>query len=305
MVSKDVSRWLVKRLGSLCLGHVGTLDPLAEGVLPVLFGQATRLQDHLLVLPKIYEFECRFGEETETLDIEGPIVLRLPWEHLTSEGVRLAVESFIGPSLQVPPLYSAVKVKGRALYDYARSGDEVGVALETLKRSIVIDLFEMLSFSGQTATFRIRCSKGTYIRAIVRDLAVKLGTCATMTRLVRTESAGLTLADALTLETIEEKIADFQSILLPIEEISIGLPRWISRQPELSDRLKFGQTLRLAAPAFYDQIHGNPVIRPGEALFKDGQSLLLVDQIGKVFGLGSVEFEQLDEIKLSMRRGLL
>ncbi len=304
MVSKDVSRWLTKRLGRLSLGHVGTLDPLAEGVLPILFGAATKLQDHLLIFPKTYEFDCLFGEETDTLDTEGQVVLCLPWEHLTSESVKNAADSFLGASMQVPPLYSAVKFQGRALYDYARSGDELGIELSALQREVVIDRFEVLAFGGNTGTFRVRCSKGTYIRGIVRDLSKKLGTCGTMTRLVRTESAGFSIESALGLGEIEEKIGDFQSILLPIDEIDIGLPRWMGNHSELVDRLKYGQVLRLAYKDFFDQILGKYSLNKESLLARPDQHVVLVDLEGKVFGLGSVRFEHPHDVKLCMKRGL-
>src|SRR5690606_14945083 len=109
MVSKDVSRWLEKRMGRMRLGHVGTLDPAASGVLPILLGRATRLQDYLLDLPKSYEFDIAFGTETDTLDREGTVVQTAAFDHVTEDLLRQAMAKFVGDIEQLPPLYSAVK----------------------------------------------------------------------------------------------------------------------------------------------------------------------------------------------------
>jgi tRNA pseudouridine55 synthase len=106
MISKDVSRWLTKRLGRLRLGHVGTLDPLAEGVLPILFGKATRLQDHLLDLDKGYQFDVTFGKETDTLDLEGDVVKEALFNHITAEQLIGISKKLLGPIEQIPPIYS-------------------------------------------------------------------------------------------------------------------------------------------------------------------------------------------------------
>ena len=129
MVSKDISRWLVRRLGKLKLGHVGTLDPAASGVLPVLLGRATRLQDYLLDMPKTYEFDIRFGSETDTLDLDGQVIRETAWEHITEAQLRTAIGAFIGDIVQTPPIYSAIKYKGKPLYAFAKdakAGDKTG-----------------------------------------------------------------------------------------------------------------------------------------------------------------------------------
>ena len=144
--SKDVSRWLIKRLGKLQIGHVGTLDPFAEGVLPILLGKATRLQDYLLHTTKIYEFDLQFGEETNTLDRDGQIIRKMEYDHLTNEMLENFCKTTLGPWEQRTPIYSAVKYKGRALYQYARSGRAEEIPEDTLRRTVFIHGLELLKF---------------------------------------------------------------------------------------------------------------------------------------------------------------
>lgn len=122
IVSKDISRWLVKRLGKVKIGHVGTLDPMAEGVLPILLGSATRFQDHLLDNSKTYEFDVQFGFQTDTLDSDGQVTNRTTSVPDAAHQVAQALPSFVGKISQIPPIYSAIKYNGKPLYNYARQG---------------------------------------------------------------------------------------------------------------------------------------------------------------------------------------
>ena len=178
MVSKDVSRILKKSYAGIRkIGHVGTLDPLAEGVLVVLLGSATRLQDAFLERPKTYEFTVKFGTATETMDTEGATVEERPFEHITSERIREIISEFQGEQLQTPPLYSAVKLHGQPLYKIARSGNGDSVDLDSLKRKVLLHQLELCSYEEGVAQFRVHCSKGTYVRVLGTDIASRLGTC--------------------------------------------------------------------------------------------------------------------------------
>ena len=234
MVSKDVSRWLTKRLGKVKLGHVGTLDPGASGVLPILFGSATRLQDHLLDLPKTYEFDMDFGYETDSLDSDGNLISRSAVSTTTTEALEQVVKCFRGAITQTPPIYSAIKYKGRPLYDYARSGQVDLVPIEELAREIKIhhcSLVESRTRDGvTTATVRAKCSKGTYIRVLARDIAYQLGSLATVTRLERTEAAGISLKQTFTLSMIENKLVEglaaIETLLTPVSKFNLPLQNW-------------------------------------------------------------------------------
>lgn len=304
MVSKDVSRWLTKRIGKVAIGHVGTLDPLAEGLLPVLLGSATKLQDYLLALPKTYLVDCKFGEETDTLDLEGRIQTRRPHEHITDDLIGSTTKQFLGHIEQTPPLYSAVKLNGRPLYDYARQGEGASVDFERLTRKVRIYSYEFLEYRAPIATLRVTCSKGTYIRVLISDLAKAMGTCATMTRLVRENSSGISLGSGHRLEEIEAKIEEFQSILLPIDEIDIGLPRWTSGQGELDRRLSQGQVVKVSKEIFCRNLAASRF----QAVFDDvggegSGGVVLVSVEGKVFGIGAIAADFGDEIKICMKRG--
>jgi tRNA pseudouridine55 synthase len=300
MISKDVSRWLVKRLGKLKIGHVGTLDPAASGVLPVLLGRATRLQDYLLDLPKAYEFDVKLGSETDTLDLDGQVVLELPFDHVTTDAMRAAVQTLVGDIEQIPPVYSAVKYKGRPLYDYARSQNAGDLPLESMKRKVHVASFELLAHEGDFASFRVLCSRGTYVRTLVKDLADKLGSCGTLTRLVRTQAAGVGLDQAVDLDQLEARLGEVASLVVPIEGLSLGLIRWRCPTRGATDRLKGGQQLA-ATPADY----AAGVDDPGAPLPGAwARPVLLLDDTGEAFGIGAVRGHESGRMVISMKRGL-
>lgn len=197
MVSKDISRVLQKQFGKLKLGHVGTLDPMAEGVLPIVLGKATRLQDYLLDSEKIYEVEAKFGYSTDSQDVEGKTVGTASLPSFNELQLSEVLSSMTGVITQTPPIYSAVKYKGRALYDYARAGLEAEVPLAELSRKINIFSADLLSvernLAGELSGCRLRlaCSKGTYVRTFVDDFARKIGTLGVMSGLKRLKTAGV------------------------------------------------------------------------------------------------------------------
>ena len=305
MISKDVSRWLSKRIGSkVKMGHAVTLDPAAEGVLPILLGKATRLQDQLLDLPKTYECDLRLGSETDSLDLDGEVVKEMPFSHVTRQALEEASQTLVGKQQQTPPIYSAVKFKGKPLYFYARNGRADEIDLDALARSVEIYEFKILEFSGQIVTFRLRCSKGTYVRVAAKTLAEKLGTCGTITRLCRSESSGVDREHAFTLEEIEnflEKSGKLREpLLIPMESLDLGLDSLPIEDSRSIARLKSGQKIWLE-----DGLAAVRGSKLGELIGNRTQEkLLLLDKLGRAFGLGVGHLKP-DGLQVEMKRSLL
>ena len=222
MTSHDAVFKLRKILHEKKIGHGGTLDPDVTGVLPIAVGKATRVIEYMTEAGKVYEGEITIGFSTTTEDTSGEVVQTTPITELDEVTVDQAMASFEGEITQIPPMYSAVKVNGKKLYEYARAGEEV----ERPQRQVTITEFVRTSpieLENNTAkfTFRVACSKGTYVRTLSVDLGAKLGYASHMSALRRTASAGLTLDKALTLSQIsqisEMVEAGDTSFLLPIE----------------------------------------------------------------------------------------
>lgn len=219
MTSHDAVFKLRKILQEKKIGHGGTLDPDVTGVLPIAVGKATRVIEYMTEAGKVYEGEITIGFSTTTEDASGETVKTTPVTELDETTVDKAMASFEGEITQIPPMYSAVKVNGKKLYEYARAGEEV----ERPQRQVTITKFVRTSpieLENDTArfTFRVACSKGTYVRTLSVDLGAKLGYASHMSALRRTASAGLTLDKALTLSQISEMVeAGDTSFLLPIE----------------------------------------------------------------------------------------
>ena len=191
MTSHDVVDVVRRALGTRKVGHAGTLDPMATGLLILGIGRATRLLRYLGDLPKSYLGTGRLGQETDTLDAEGAIVRSAPVE-ATRADVEWACAALVGSSIQAPPAYSAVKVGGRKLYDAARKGD----VLQAPPRAIRVDAFEVSAFDGRDVDVRITCSGGTYVRVLVADVGRALGCGAHLVRLRRTAIGPFRVEDA-------------------------------------------------------------------------------------------------------------
>ena len=197
------------------VGHGGTLDPLAEGVLPIALGEATKLAGRMLDASKIYDFTIRFGEETDTLDTEGEVIDRssvIP----TRAGVEAILSQFTGPIEQIPPAYSALKVGGKRAYDLARAGEEV--KLKT--RAVTIHSLTIAQGGGEGhITLSAHVSKGTYIRSLARDIARALGTCGYVTYLRRIKAGPFSESQAISLDKLNEIAngAQLNDLLLPLE----------------------------------------------------------------------------------------
>lgn len=199
------------------LGHAGTLDPMATGVLPVFVGKATRACDIIPNNEKIYTADFKLGVVTDTQDSTGTIIQTFE-KKVTKAEILDVLDNFRGEIDQLPPMYSAVSVNGQRLYDLARQGIEV----ERKSRKITINSIELLDFNedNQTGKLVINCSKGTYIRTIIHDIGQALSTGGIMTGLVRNSSSGFDLENCLTLEQVEElkKSDKLESVIIPIDK---------------------------------------------------------------------------------------
>ena len=202
------------------IGHTGTLDPDATGVLPVCVGKATKLCDMLTDKDKVYECVMMLGVETDTYDLSGRILERNSVTASEAEIVA-AINSFVGDIMQVPPMYSALKVNGKKLYELAREGKEV----ERKARPVTIFSIDILNISLPEVSIRIHCSKGTYIRSLCHDVGEKLGCGCAMKSLIRTRVSMFDIADARTLDEIERivKAGNLDGIMLPIDQAFEGL----------------------------------------------------------------------------------
>ena len=247
MTSHDAVFKLRKILGTKKIGHGGTLDPDVVGVLPIAVGKATRMVEFMQDEGKIYEGEITLGYSTTTEDSSGEVVSETPvLSPLNENLVDEAIASLTGPITQIPPMYSAVKVNGRKLYEYARAGQEV----ERPERQVTIYSFERtspISYESELArfTFRVKCSKGTYIRTLSVDLGEKLGYAAHMSYLTRTSAAGLQLDDALTLSEIEEKVQAGELDFLHPLEIGTGDLVKVYLTPDQAVEVRFGRFIEL------------------------------------------------------------
>ena len=215
--SFDVVAVVRKLTGQKKVGHTGTLDPNATGVLPVLLGTATKAQDIIPCHDKKYRADFRFGIATDTLDIWGEVIEEKAAE-VTVGQLEKALRCFRGEIDQLPPMYSAVSIDGKRLYQYAREGKEV----ERKPRRVTVYSLELTSFDegSQSGTLDIYCSNGTYIRTIIDDLARSLGTVGVMTDLVRCEACGYRLEDCITLDELRERIGSGDlSFLHSVESI--------------------------------------------------------------------------------------
>jgi len=247
MTSHDAVFKLRKILGNKKIGHGGTLDPDVVGVLPIAVGKATRMVEFMQDEGKVYEGEITLGYSTTTEDASGEVVAEtLVLNPLDEKLVDEAIASLTGPITQIPPMYSAVKVNGRKLYEYARAGKEV----ERPERQVTIYSFERTSpicyeYKLARFTFRVKCSKGTYIRTLSVGLGEKLGYAAHMSHLTRTSAAGLQLDDALTLNEIEEKVQAGELDFLHPLEIGTGDLVKVNLTPEQAEEVRFGRFIEL------------------------------------------------------------
>ncbi len=230
-------------------GHTGTLDPLATGLLPLCFGEATKFSQDLLDADKTYETVVRLGIKTSTADAEGEVLSERPVS-VTPEQLQAAVTRFVGEIDQVPPMHSALKKDGKPLYEYARAGQTVERAARRVTIRSIDVLATDLESAAPTVTLRVACSKGTYIRTLGEDIGEMLGCGAHLIALRRTQVGNLRLEAAVTLEAVEAAPEEQRAALLaPVDALLQTLPR-VELDAEDSRRFLHGQrlALRLALP---------------------------------------------------------
>ena len=232
------------RLGVRRIGHAGTLDPPATGVLPLLIGEATKLTPYLMDQDKEYVATIRFGVTTDTHDLSGRVLSETPVSGLTRERLEAACRGFVGRIAQVPPMYSAVHHEGRRLYELAREGVEV----ERTPRDVVVSAIDVERLEETSATLRIVCGKGTYVRVLAAELGSALGWGGAVDRLVRTRVGRFALADALAWRDLEEApAAELWARVLPPDAALAHLPAaWLDAGG--ARRFVHGQPADLVAP---------------------------------------------------------
>lgn len=267
--SHDVVAKLRGIVGQKKIGHTGTLDPDAEGVLPVCLGRATKLCDMLTDKNKTYEAVLLFGKTTDTQDITGKVLEEWDISFLTEEKVKDCIQGYIGEYEQLPPMYSAVKVNGRKLYELAREGIEV----ERKKRKVRIFDIKISKIDLPRVHMEVKCSKGTYIRTLCHDIGLETGTGACMEALKRTKVSCFEAGDSLKLSQIEEykntgKLMDY---VIPIDAMFLELPEMLVAREH-------------AALAY----NGNPLRQEHmtkEKSFEDGQAVRVYDEKKQFIGI--------------------
>lgn len=235
MTSHDVVSYIRRIFSMKKVGHAGTLDPAAAGVLPVFLGSATRLIEYSTDCSKSYRVEVTFGFETDTGDDTGKVTQTGPCEIPTRQRLEEVLATFIGSISQVPPIYSAIKVDGKKLYELARAG----ISVEPQARQVFIHDIRIVEVSMSKLLLDVDCSKGTYIRSLCQDIGRKIGCPAVMSFLVRTKVGSFTLEQAATVEEIGSKKA---AILLPLDYAVTHLPLASLNPSECKD-LQQGKTV--------------------------------------------------------------
>jgi tRNA pseudouridine55 synthase len=288
--SHDVVQWVRRRLGVRRVGHTGTLDPLATGVLVLCVGQATRLAEYLSASRKAYLTEIVFGVETDTLDITGKVVRECDVGYLTAEALKPILKRFCGLIQQVPPMVSAKRHQGRRLYDLAREGQVV----ERPPQTVQIERLELLDFrtgDHPVAKLEVVCSSGTYIRSLAADLGAALGVGGTMQSLRRIwvgvdEQHAFTLAQAVTLDVLEQRIAEgrLHEVLLPPLVAMAGRPQVVLSEPQVQ-RIRHGQAIPLSS--IEQMLPASP-----------NELCALLDADGNFIGVGRIEESRLQPVKV-------
>jgi len=241
MTSHDVVARVRHLLGIRKVGHAGTLDPMATGVLLICLGQATRVAEYLMRSDKIYRAEIRLGVTTDTHDAEGQVI-KTAKVNVGEEEVREALASFVGQIEQVPPMYSALKREGIPLYRLARKG----IVVERKPRTVKVHRIKLLDWSPPLVTIEVTCSPGTYIRALARDLGERLGCGAHLAALTRLASGRFTLDEAVSLDKLAEAAAQgrWQELLHPLDAALQDFPA-VTLDEAAERRVRFGQQVAI------------------------------------------------------------
>ncbi len=237
ITSHTVISKLRKKLGMKKIGHAGTLDPSATGLLVMCIGKATKISSFLIMDDKTYLTDVIFGKTTNTYDSEGEIVSEKNTDHLTKDEVEKAVMEFSGDIQQKPPIYSAIKIKGKKLYQYARAEEHV----EIPTRDVKIHSIQLKSFENPKAVIEASCSKGTYIRSLVHDIGEKLGVGAYVEVIRRTQSGPYTIEQSVTLDDVlGMELTDIESKLITIAEATSDSFHTINVSQQAAERIARG-----------------------------------------------------------------
>ena len=248
-------------------GHTGALDPLATGLLPLCFGEATKVSALMLDDDKGYQVTFRLGIMTDTGDSEGQIIKEMPVPAFSEADLQAYLQPFIGAIDQVPPMYSALKYQGKKLYELAREGKTV----ERKARRITIYALKLLGFDQNSVTLNVNCSKGTYIRSLAEDIGQAMGSCATVTALRRTAAGMFKLEQAHTWEQLQTmRESELTACLIPVDAPLSGMPA-ISLSPEQATSIYHGQQIRIAghAPGSVRMYSQQAFLGLGEILLND------------------------------------
>ncbi|SMF74573.1 tRNA pseudouridine synthase B [Tistlia consotensis] len=258
MTSTDVVNRVRRRLDARKVGHGGTLDPLATGLLPLAFGEATKTVAYVMDGDKTYRFTVRWGQATDSDDAEGAVIAERP-ERPTRAAIEATLPRFVGEIEQVPPAYSAIKVEGQRAYDLAREGE----APQLKARIVRVDRFELIDLPDPDhGVFEVDCGKGTYMRSLARDLGEALGCLGHIAQLRRLAVGPFTEEDAISLDTLEANAdsARPEELLLPVETALDDIPALALTEAEAS-RLKSGQALSMLARSSAERIRH---LEPGD-----------------------------------------
>lgn len=279
-VSSNSALQRVKRLYQAeKAGHTGSLDPLASGLLPICLGEATKFSQYLLDADKVYEVTAKFGVRTDTFDAEGKVLAEQP-AIADETKLRAVVQTFLGEQQQLPPMYSALKKDGKPLYELARQGIEI----ERETRTITIFSLDIINIEWPHVSFRVHCSKGTYIRTLIDDMGLAFGCGAYVTVLRRTAAGHFSSAQMLTSDAIdalknEQGLEAIDSLLLPIESLIPQFPIVTLKAP-MAHFLMNGQAVYLSSVKT-EGLH---------ALFREDGTFL---GVGEADGIGNIQPKRL------------
>jgi tRNA pseudouridine55 synthase len=245
MTSHDVVARVRKLLKQRRVGHAGTLDPAASGVLPICIGQGTRVAEYLSESGKAYQAEITFGVVTDTYDTEGTVLQTTDVSHLTHNAIIAALPHFLGAQMQIPPHYSAIKIQGQPAYKRMRAGEKIAIEA----RPIHIYQLDLLSWQAPRLQLAVECSKGTYIRSLAYDLGEYLGCGAYLSALIRTRSGPFTLAESLTLEQLAllQEQNQLEGTIVPADRALVDYPA-LTLDATDTARVLHGNAFRFPVP---------------------------------------------------------
>ncbi len=282
--SHDVVAKLRKLLGESKVGHAGTLDPSATGVLPILVGRATRIAEYLIDWDKEYRAVLRIGETTDTQDASGQVLIKTDPCRVNEEAIHAVVAKFRGPQRQLPPMYSAVKIGGQPLYKAARAGKTI----DRVERSVTIHELEVLKVEGCDVTLRVVCSKGTYVRTLCADIGQALGVGGHLYALERRRVGPLSIDEALTIDQIASHLAmdTLRSRFLSLDQLLSQLPAVVVNA-EQAQRVVHGNSI---SPAGIGELPALP--HPMSVRLKNEEGQLLAIGTHDTPGMGLIKIRK-------------